>query len=108
VRATRLAPGYERAWHNAAGCLIERGRATEAVAFAERSVALAPRNARAHYNLAVCLFAANDVERSIEHLRRSLMLEPSYAPARRALTVLQAPRPEPADRGAPTAPPSPP
>jgi tetratricopeptide (TPR) repeat protein len=108
VQATRLAPSYERPWHNAAGCLIELGRANEATVFGERSVALAPRNARARYNLAVSLFASGDFERSIEQLRRSLALEPSYAPARRALAELQARKPRPPDRSAPAEPPSPP
>jgi 4-amino-4-deoxy-L-arabinose transferase-like glycosyltransferase len=104
VRATRLAPGYERAWHNAAGCLIDLGRGKEAAVFGERSVALAPRNARAHYNFAVCLLAAGDVARSIEHLHRSLQLEPGYAPARRALAELQSHPPRAADRDAGDAP----
>lgn len=83
-RAVAADPGYERAWHNLTGCLIDERRWPEAVAAGRRALQLAPDDARDEYNLGVALLASGQPD-GLSHLRRASQLDPGYAPAREAL-----------------------
>jgi protein O-mannosyl-transferase len=84
-RAARLAPGYDRPWHNAAGCLIRLGRLAEARPFAARAVSLAPGDPRRRYNLGVALMGAGEVASGVRELEVAVALDPTYEAARQAL-----------------------
>jgi 4-amino-4-deoxy-L-arabinose transferase-like glycosyltransferase len=90
IRATELAPRYERPWHNASGCLINLGRAAAALPFAQRSVELAPHNPRSRYNLALAELASGDRAGALTQLERALRLDPAYSAASRTLAELRA------------------
>lgn len=90
IRATELAPSYERPWHNVSGCLINLGRAAAALPFAKRSVELTPHNPRSHYNLAIARLASGDRAGATVQLEFALRLDPKYDAASRALAELHA------------------
>lgn len=90
VRATELAPRYDRPFHNAAGCLINLGRAAEAQPYALQAVRLSPYDARSRHNLALSELARGRPEAAREQLAIALRLRPHYAPAERTLSMLDA------------------
>jgi protein O-mannosyl-transferase len=78
-------PGYQRAWHNLAGCLIDERRWPDAVLAGQRALDLGPDGARDEFNLGIALMGAGRQEDGVRHLERANRLDPSYAPAREAL-----------------------
>jgi hypothetical protein len=69
-RAVTADPGYQRAWHNVAGCLINERRFEEAIPAAERALELAPNEPRAEYNLGTALVNAGRIAEGRAHLAR--------------------------------------
>ena len=90
VRATQLAPRYERAFHNAAGCLINLGKPAEALPFAKRAVQLSPFDPRARHNLALSELARGRTRAAREQLQIALRLDPHHAQAEQTLRLLDA------------------
>jgi tetratricopeptide (TPR) repeat protein len=78
-------PGYQRAWHNLAGCLIDERRWPDAVLAGQRALDLGPDGARDEFNLGIALLGAGRQQEGLRHLERANQLDPSYAPAREAL-----------------------
>jgi hypothetical protein len=89
ARATELAPGYGRAWHNVAGCLVTLGRHGAALAPARRALELQPGSSRSEYNLGAALLLSGQREEGLRHLRACLRLEAGYAPATALLAAAQ-------------------
>ena len=98
ARASELSPGYVRAFHNVAGCLLRAGRFADAVPPARRAVKLDPDNPRRRYNLGLALAGAGDTGAARAELERAVALDPGYAAARRELEV-SAGRPEDEEDG---------
>lgn len=76
VRAAELDPGYARAWHNVAGCLLNLGRYGDAVRPAERAWRLEPDDPSKLLNLGVALVAAGDHARGRHLLARACQALP--------------------------------
>ncbi len=70
ARSTELEPTYWRAWHNVAGCLLQMGRAREAVEPARRALRLAPRDAGNAINLGAAYVLSGERARGEPLLRR--------------------------------------
>jgi len=75
-RAWELAPAYERAPHNFAGCLLREKRPAEAISPARAALALSPHDASRHFNLASALAATGSLEPAYAHARRATELAP--------------------------------
>jgi hypothetical protein len=84
-RAVASDPGYQRAWHNLAGCLVDERRWPDAVVAGQRALQLAPDGPRDEFNLGIALVGADRQAEGLRHLVRANQLDPSYAPARDAL-----------------------
>lgn len=78
-------PGYARAAHNVAGCLIKLKRFTEAVEPARRAASLEPQNVDHQFNLGLSLTNGGQVEAGIGVLRHVARMKPDHAGARAIL-----------------------
>ncbi len=76
ARSTELEPTYWRAWHNVAGCLLQMGRARDAVEPARRALRLAPRDAGNVINLGAAHVLSGDRARGEPLLRRGCEARP--------------------------------
>jgi tetratricopeptide (TPR) repeat protein len=83
--ATYYAPTYERGWHNLAGCMVNLGRADQAMVPARRALALDGGNASNHYNLAAALWNTGHHDEAKAELEAALRLDPNHAPSRKLL-----------------------
>ncbi len=76
LRSAALDPGYARAWHNVAGCLLNLGRYGDAVEPALRAWRLEPNDPSKQLNLGVALVASGDNARGRPLLTRACQALP--------------------------------
>lgn len=89
--ATQFAPGYERGWHNLAGCLLNLGLPGEAIPAAQRALALNGASASNHYNLAAAFWGAGQAQQAKAELERALRLQPEHAASQALARRMAAP-----------------
>jgi hypothetical protein len=85
ARSAEKEPGYARAWHNVAGCLVDLRRYGDAVEPAETAYRLQPEDSGAAYNLAVARLGTGDAIAARALLAHAVSLDPHHAGARRLL-----------------------
>ncbi|HEX7668992.1 MAG TPA: hypothetical protein VF395_05395, partial [Polyangiaceae bacterium] len=85
VRSAKNEPGFARAWHNVAGCLVDVHRYADAVRPAEVAYRLQPDDAGAAFNLAVARLGTDDALAARALLVEAVRLDPHHAGARRLL-----------------------
>jgi tetratricopeptide (TPR) repeat protein len=81
-RAAALEPGYPRAWHNVTGCLLQLGRAAEAIEPGRRALRLAPYDISCALNLGAAYALSGDRARAEPLLRRGCAARPGHPACR--------------------------
>jgi tetratricopeptide (TPR) repeat protein len=76
--AAALAPGLADLHYDYGVALTQQGRAAEAAAAFERTLAINPYHARAHNNLGTLRLADRRFEEAADHFRRALENDPGY------------------------------
>jgi len=89
--ATYYAPTYVRGWRNLTGCLVNLGRADQAIAPARRALAIEGDSASNHYNLAAALWNTSHPDEAKAELAEALRLDPDHAPSKKLLGQTKGP-----------------
>jgi tetratricopeptide (TPR) repeat protein len=78
-------PDSELANRLLVGALLAQGKASEALAYAQRDVEIAPQLSKAHYYLAVVLERVGRTDEAIGQYEQTLRIEPDFVEARENL-----------------------